>query len=305
MKIGLAYSYYNAAKETARALDFWYDHVDHIIAVDGRYKTPLSPEMKKHPMPDFSTDHTYHVLKSRYDDKLTHKKFFGTQMEKRQLTFEMADLLGCDILITWDSDDYIHPKYQNWNKFMIQLKAALKYWDDNLVFQMWAWIPSESLWPKQHNAVPSNHWMKYIRVHKNPGKQRYVLNHFTFTKKNITDEQINDWDYKHPNEPGLQALDNPYLLTPSIVLDGIRITTDRTLRTSAQLAYGDGWAWQNLHEENWRHMILPAVKRLGIKPYKENAEYYFNEQGERIVYDPDGLIKDPLIIQDGKAIKRR
>lgn len=303
MKIGLAYSYLNAEKETPRALDPWYPHVDHIIAVDGKYKTPQSPAMRAHPTPDYSTDHSYHVLRKRYGKKLTHERFFGTQMEKRQRCLDIAGELGCDFMIVWDSDDYIHPDYQDWNRFNGQLESIMKYWDDQ-VLKMWAWIPDETLWSRQHNAVPSNYWMPYARVHKNPGEMRYVINHFTFTKKDVTNEQINEWDYAHPTEPGLQALQNPHILQANMILDGIRITTDRTLRTADQLTFGDGWAWQNLHDENWVHTVLPAAHHVGLKGYKEDSEYYFNEKGERIVYEDDGkiLTKEPLVIREGKVI---
>ena len=273
MKLGLLFSYLNAEKEIPRALDAWYPHVDHIIAVDGKYKVPQSPEMKAKNYPDYSTDNSEHILKTRYPDKITHERFLGSQMEKRQRCMDIAGELGCDYAIIWDSDDFLHPDYKDWNKFMKQLEST-QYWDDQ-IFKMWAWIPSEKEWSKQHNAVPSNYWMKYNRVHKDPGNQRYVLNHFTFTTKDITDDEINKWDCDHTVAPGLAPLENPYILQSNIVLDGIRITTDRKFRSDYQLAFGDGWAWQNLNEENWRHVVIPTVKRVGYRIPYENEEYLF------------------------------
>lgn len=257
--------------------------------------------MKANPYPDYSTDNSEHLLKTRYGDKITHEKFLGSQMEKRQRCLDIAGELGCDFAIIIDSDDYLHPDYQDWNKFLKQLEAT-QYWDDQ-IFKMWAWIPDEATWSRQHNAVPTNYWMKYNRVHKNPGNQRYVLNHFTFTTKDITDKEINEWEYKNPVEPGLSPLENPLILQSNIVLDGIRITTDRRFRTADQLAFGDGWAWQNLHEENWRWTIMPAAEWIGVRiPYPDD-EYYFNEKGQRVIYLKKGkeTIMN-LVIKDGQVV---
>ena len=205
------------------------------------------------------------------------------------------------IVIVIDSDDYIHPDYQDWNKFMKQLEAT-QLWDDQM-FKMLAWIPDEKTWSRQHNAVPSNFWMKYNRVHKDPANQRYVLNHFTFASKSITDDQINEWDCEHTAPSGLAPLENPYLLQSNIVLDGIRITTDRKFRTPEQLAFGDGWAWQNMNEENWTHLIVPTAKEQDYRIPYENEEYYFDEQRQRIIYLKKGKTAvTPLIIKDGKVI---
>ena len=58
-----------------------------------------------------------------------------------------------------------------------------------------------------------------------------------------------------------------------------------------------------MHEENWRHTILPAVKHAGVRIPYEEEEYYFNEKGERIVYLPkDKQVITPLAIKDGKIV---
>ena len=41
----------NSEAELTRALDPWVDHVDYIIAVEGRYRVPYSPAMMKGPIP--------------------------------------------------------------------------------------------------------------------------------------------------------------------------------------------------------------------------------------------------------------
>jgi len=302
MKIAIGFSCYQSAEEIERSLTPWLPHISHVVAIDGRYQTPESPEMKKMNLPNYSTDETEEVLKKICGDKLIYEQFTASQMDKRQRYLDIAGDLHSDFLIVHDTDDFIHPDYQNWNKFNAQLEAVLKHWDDQ-IFKIWTWIPNEIIWSRQHNAVPSNYWMKYNRVHKDPGNQRYVLNHFTFTDKSITDKEINDWEFAHPVEPGLAPLENPLVLQSNIVLDGIRITTDRRLRTADQLAYGDGWAWQNMHEENWRWTIMPAAEHIGVRiPYPED-EYYFNEKGQRVIYLKKGkeTIMN-LVIKDGQVV---
>lgn len=302
-KIAIGYSCYQSVKEIDRSLRPWLPHVDYIVAIDGRYKTPESPEMKLMTLPDYSTDGTEEELKRVCggNDKLVYERFFGSQMEKRQRYLDIAGELGCEYLIVFDSDDFLHPDHQDWNKFYQQLELT-KHWNDQ-IFKMLCWIPDTKLWARQHNAVPSEYWMKYSRVHRNPGNQRYVLNHYSFTTKDITDDQINEWDCNHTAEPGFAPLENPLLLDSNIVLDGVRFTTDRKFRTADQLTFGDGWAWQNLNEENWRHVIIPTVKRQGVRIPYENEEYYFNEKAERIAYLKKGKTAiTPLVIKDGQII---
>ena len=201
--------------------------------------------MKAKNYPNYSTDDSYSVLKCRYGDKLTHDYFLGSQMEKRQRCLDIAGELGCDFAIVWDSDEYLHPDpvYQDWDKFFNQLENT-KHWDDQ-IFNMLCWIPSEEKWSRQFNAVPSHYWMKYARIHKNPGNQRYVLNHYSFTTKDITDDQINEWDFKHPTDPGLAPIQNPLVLQPNIIMDGVRFTTDRAFQIKRPTHI---WRWLGMAE---------------------------------------------------------
>jgi hypothetical protein len=280
MKIGLGYSYLNAEKETPRALDPWYDHVDHIIAIDGRYKTPLPPDLRKKYKSLYSTDNTEHILKTRYGDKLTFLKYYATQMDKRQRCLDIAGELGCDYLIVWDSDDYIHPDYQDWHKFNKQLESVLKYWDDRILY-MWAWIPDEKLWSKQHNEIPSNIWRQYSRIHKDPGTMRYAQTHWTWASKDTTDDTINKWKWTNPRLDEIK--DNPYYLQSNVTVDGIRLTTDRTLRSQSDLEFGDGWAYQQIHWEAFNYKLVPYLKSKGVKCIGMDVpmeKFYFKPAGK-------------------------
>lgn len=291
--IGLCFSYYNAEKEIVRALTPWHTHVDHIIAVDGRYKTPLTPDMRKKNLPNYSTDESEYILNLRFGRNLTHDKLFDTQIEKRQKCFDIAGELGCDVVIVWDSDDLIHPDYQYWNKFFKQIEAMVEYFPEEYTYKMWAWIPKLKDWSPQHNAVSPETWIRYDRVHRDPKNLKYVNSHYTWTTKDVTTEQINQWKWSHPEAPDT---DNPYYKQGSTILDGIRITTNRALRTKEQLLFGDGWAWQNMHWENFEYNVKPYVHHQGLKFEYEDLlkeyptlEYYFDKDGRLIpYYEKDG-----------------
>ena len=307
LKKAIGFSYLNSEHEIPRCLSPWVkgDHVDYVIGINGRYWTPMPPQMKGK-QPNYSTDNSYEVLKQVCGDKLIHENFYGNQMEKRQKYLDIAGDLKCDILIVVDSDETIHPNHQDWDRFDKQLEAVTTHWNDDM-FSMWVWIPDAKLWPKQWNAIPSNAWRKYVRIHRNPGQQRYTQNHWTFTKKDITEEQIYEWRWATPNvdnDPTLQ-IENPYLLKENITLDGIRLRTDRMLRTNDQLVFGDGWAWQNMHWENFEFNIKPYVHHKGQKFEIEQMQekdprikyyfdekgylipYYFDEKGQYVIIKPD------------------
>jgi hypothetical protein len=291
IKIGLCFSYLDAEKEIPRALDPWYPHVDHIIAVNGRYWTPQTPEMKKKHYSPFSTDNSYQILKERYDDKLTHADFYGNQLEKRQKSFDIAAELGCEIVIVVDSDDYIHPDFQDWNKFYKRLAHIYEYNPDEYTFKMYYWIPNFSDWTPQYNEVSPQSWVKYDRIHKDPGNLRYTQNHYTWCNKDVTDEQINEWRWSHEASP---EADNPLYKLGKIMIDGVRFTTNRNLRTRDHLEFGDGWTFQNMHWETFEHILKPDAHHQGLSYEFEylqtqypNLEYYFGP--------PDSEDKSPLI----------
>lgn len=290
MKIGLAVSYLNSELEIPRALDPWYPKVDHIIAVDGRYKTPLTPTMHKNRSPNYSTDNSYEVLEKRYGDKLVYDKLFDTQIAKRNKCFEIAAELGCDIVITWDTDDIIHPNpdYQDWNKFFKQITVMLEHFPEEYTFKMWAWIPSTKDWSPQHNAVPPNTWIKYDRIHKEPENLKYINSHYTWTTKDITNKEINEWKWAHPEA---SYIDNPYFKQGNTIIDGIRITTDRKFRTPDQLTYGDNWAWQNMHWEAYEYDIKPYWENKGFALVYEALKAKYPERDMRYYFSSEDNAK--------------
>lgn len=268
MKKAIGYSYFNGEKEHTRALDPWYPQVDYIIALDGRYRTPLPPWVRAKQTSNYSTDGSEHVLKTCYGDKLIHEKIYDTQIHKRQRYMDIAGELGCDYLIVWDSDDIIHPEYQDFDYFNKRLERELKpehKHDRN--YLMWAWIPDEATWSKQNNEVPSNIWNPYTRIHKNPGTMRYCQSHWTFCDKNVTDHEINLWKWKKENLMKRDWTQNPYYIKSPNTIDGVRITTDRKLRTVSDLEWGESWSFQQIHYEVFHYELEPLCRHKGITPY--------------------------------------
>lgn len=289
-KIALGFSFLNSEKEIKRSLDLWYPKVDYIIAVDGRYKYPYSPEMLKGKIPSkFSTDKSIEILEDNYEDKLILLQKYGTQMEKRQTYMDVAGNLGCDALIVFDTDEYVHPEHPectDWNRFFKQIVHISEFNGKEVpgVCNMWCWIPDEIIWPKQYNEAKTNTWRDYTRVHINPAKQRYAFNHFVFCPKDANNEDIHRWN----NNPDNAFKRNPLQLYPQGFLEGIRFTTDRLKRTEETNRFGNLWAFQTMHEENYR-VKLEEAQALGYTKmyseiYRPEGTYWFDEKGRPINY---------------------
>lgn len=310
LKLGIAFSYLNAEKEIPRSLKPWVPQVDHIIAVNGRYWTPQTPEMLKKQYSRFSTDNSYKVLKEVCGDKLSHEDFYGTQMEKRQRTFDIAGELGCDFVIVWDSDDLIYGE-PNWDRFHKQIQALAEAWPEQQLFQMEAWIPKLKLWSPQHNEVRPESWVPYTRIHKNPGDMYYCLNHWSWASKKYSREEIYKYVFDNPAINPLDAEQNKYLLKSRMTIDAVKITTDRVLRTRDQLTFGDQWAFQNMHWENFHYLVEAHAHHYGGKfvfeKLKEqkypNLEYFFDPRAELIPYHIDSNHKIVLHPNASRNIK--
>jgi len=278
--IAIAFCFRNSEHEIPRALKPWIPHVDHVIAVDGLFKLPYSPKMIENAAKDkaartiYSTDKSKEVLEYICGDKLFYDTIYATQTEKRQRAFDIAGKLGVDILIIWDSDDYIHPDYQDFDKFYRKLALVTEYNTDEDLFWMNAWIPDKLKWSRQHNNVPENTWRRYTRIHYKPKNQKYVFNHFSFTDRDTRPEDITKYYLINGTD-----IENPYLKYPHIMIDGVRLTTDRDFRTESQNEYGDSWAFQWMEEEKYRQYLL-EMKVNGhadrVKDFKLGT-YYYNQ----------------------------
>jgi hypothetical protein len=302
----IAFSYIDAEKEIPRALDPWYPHVDKIIAIDGLYKTPLSPAMKRKNLPHYSQDNSDHILKTRYPDKIISEKLYGTQMEKRQKCFDIAAEEDIDIVIVWDSDEYIHPEYQDWNMFHKQIAHCLQHHPNEIILRMYCYIPDEQTWGRQHNDYNGreNFWRTYDRIHIAPGTQRYALSHYTWAPADTPDEKIQKWLFDLSNKWSVFP-ECPYFLWPKgIICDGIRIGMDRKLRTAAQLEHGNDWAWQEIHDEVFRYIMQPFWHSKGQKLIGDLGEYYYDDQGIQRLHNAADAEKAGIVVHDPNAAVR-
>lgn len=284
LKVAVGFSYLNAKQEIPPSLDPWYTRpeIQHIIAVNGRYRTPLPPSIRAKHQSHFSTDGSEHLLKTRYADKIIHENMYATQMEKRQRIFEIAGELNVDYLIVIDSDEYIHPDYQDFDLFFKQLEAVDKYWPNERIMQMQMFIPDETIWPRQLNVVLTNAWRPYYRIHKNPSSMRYVFTHYTWADKNITDQQINEWTWNPANANFMDIFENPNYIHARITMDGIRLTTSRKNRAQTEMDFGESWTFQEINWENFKRMEARA-KTLNFHPMGEDVpmeRLYFRNAGE-------------------------
>lgn len=299
MKTALGFSCNNNTEaEITRSLDPWVDHVDLIIAIEGRYRIPYSPAMMKGPIPaKFGTD-TEDILRKHYGDKILYHEYYGEQKNKRQKYLDMATGVLCDVVIVWDTDDIIIDRVQdaynpNWDRFYKLIGLAHEFAEGQAgLLDMWAWIPNEELWPRQFNKIKANTWHRYHRIHLNPGKQKYILNHYTMAaNQDVTEEQVLEFSTKDENKTER----NPYLLYPQGVAEGIRFTTDRKLRTEQANTSGDSWAWQLMQEETYRAYLVEIKIRgeAGEKTYKEQYRepftYWFDHNGRPVMYTKEEL----------------
>lgn len=284
LKIAVGFSYLNAYNEIPPSLDPWYERpeISHIIAIDGRYRTPLPPWIRKQNLPNASTDGSEHLLKTRYPDKIVHARMYATQMQKRQQIFEIAGTLDVDYLIVIDTDEYIHPDYQDWDLFFKQLEAVDKYWPNERIMQLHVYIPNETLWPRQLNVVLGDTFRTYYRVHRKPSSMRYVFTHYTWADKNTTDQQINEWTWNPAHSNFIDIKENPHYIHSNVTLDGIRLTTNRQYRPQSELDFGESWTFQEINWENFKRMEARA-KVLGFHPMGEDLpmeRLYFRNAGE-------------------------
>lgn len=241
-KVAIGLIGYESKREIARCLDGWVGHIDTMILGDGKFDFYDAPN-------DYSEDGWLEFAEKRYGDKceVVTYKYAGKQSEKRQKYLDIAGELKCDFLITVDTEEYIHPDYQDWDSFYRRLYHFSEATEDRLFYQ-WIWIPSQKLWPRQGNNFPSNTWRRSMKIHKDPGTMRYCMgNHFAWCAKNVSDNKLIKWQLNNPERNKIQG--NPYLYQAQTVIDGVRVTMDRTLRTKEQNKKSTHWGFQNMHEE--------------------------------------------------------
>ena len=225
-RVALAVAYFNNVKELPRLLDPVKEHVDLIIGIDGKY-------------PGFewdgnlSNDGSTELLISKYNAVVEINKSPVEQIDKRNQYLEIADKAGMDWVLVLDTDDYLHKKWQDWNRFYKELEALPK---EQKLANIYSWISPK--WRKNWNLVEDNTWKLYTRLLR-PAEVRYDITHWTYIAK----EKATIFEMAETT------------------IDGIRITSDSTLRTKKYMDAGFEWAKKQMVEENDR-FEEPRAKRL-------------------------------------------
>lgn len=227
MKVGLVISFFDSEKELPRCLESGdlYKHVDEIIGLDGRYSF-------------FETDHDYSNDKSKaIVESYPHSRviqYSGAQDKKRQIGLDVAGELGCDFMIAIDSDEYIHPHWQNWDKFYKNLEYYSNKYPNEPVFTMKMFM--DKSYSKAGNIVRRNRFHQWIRIFKNPGNIKHCIgHHYIYCYKNADETNPFNW-----------------FRSPLHLIDGVRMATDSTLRSPEFLKIRDKWAYDNHIDENKR-----------------------------------------------------
>lgn len=256
MKKAAGVSFFDAVAEIPRLLDPIYKQFDYIIGVDGRYSNFAADH-------DFSQDGSYEVFQS-YPNAVM-DKCCAFQPYKRQRYLDIAGKLGCDYLVVLDTDEYVHPDYQDWSLFWKNLEKASQR--GHKLFKVKMWIPPE--WKKAHNIARTNTWKPYIRIHKDPGSMRYCTDyHYYWCDKDTTDEQVLKGGLVY------QAFKNS--------IDGVRFTLDSLLRSPERLKANDEWAFRNIHDERRREYYQRCDWQYDMnhEPLNENELWNYDKKGK-------------------------
>lgn len=249
--VGIGYE--TAHEEIFRACDGWVDHVDGMVWGDGRFD--FFPAKN-----DYSENGWLDAAEKRYKDHCDFigYQYSGRQVDKRQMYLDLAGKAGADIAIAVDTDEYVDPKHNDFDKFYQNLLMLTTMTKDR-VFSQYVYIPSKRKWPRQGNEFPGG-WRPSVKIHYKPGTMRFCVDrHYIWCSKKTTDEQLYKWQMKHPDR------ENPLEFASHYIVDGVRIQMDRTLRSKEFNKKQNEWAFINSHAENSRQFYAISQVR-GFKP---------------------------------------
>ena len=249
--VGIGYE--TAHEEIFRACDGWVDHVDGMVWGDGRFD--FFPAKN-----DYSENGWLDAAERRYKDKCDFigYQYSGRQVDKRQMYLDLAGKAGADIAIAVDTDEYVDPKRNDFDKFYQNLLFLTTTTKDRM-FSQWVYIPSKRKWARQGNEFPGG-WRPSVKIHYKPGTMRFCVDrHYIWCSKKTTDEQLYKWQMKHPDQENRLEFRSQY------IVDGVRIQMDRTLRSKEFNKKQEEWAFINSHAENSRQFYAISQVR-GFKP---------------------------------------
>lgn len=149
MKITAGLIHYNDLQSMKRTIESIYDHVDSIIAVDGKFSLRDGE--------DYSTDGSNEYLKSL--DKVIMKKYIGYEHDKRNIYMEEATKIKADAVLIIDTDEYIEG---DWNKFRESLKTKLGSPHNFLNIQFYYTLKDATPYPR---ICIRPHEVRYWKTH--------------------------------------------------------------------------------------------------------------------------------------------
>jgi len=234
LDVGIPYfiTSFNQIGELRRAIYSVYNHVNKIWLIDGRFTE--FPNKLDYSIP--LCDKVLDMILDR-EHKIQRLKIQDTQLVKRQAYLDQSN---ADYLLVMDSEDFIHPEHQNWNKFYGELQEV--YDEPELLYYLWFWVSPK--WKASANPVCMETWQKYIRIHKHPNKQKYHMNHYT-------------WRMKDDNSVNLNSL------LAKKTLGGIKLTCDSQYRSKEFLEQKSIWEQEDFKKEQARAWIaLNKIEEL-------------------------------------------
>ncbi len=252
-KLAVCISYFNNVKEIPRLLDPIVEHVDLIIAIDGKYPKFDWPT-------NLSTDGSTELLIEKYNAVVQVNKSPIEQIDKRNQYLEIAENANMDFVLVLDTDDYLHPDYQDWDLFYQQL-ADLP--DSETLGNVWVWM--SPLHVANWNMVTDNTWSQYTRIIR-PSKIRYDVTHWTYCLKG----------------------DNTSFEVANQTLEGLRFDSDSRLRSKKYSKAGYKWAEEQMNEENARFQT-PANKRKRFNFWTRQLHKALSVPGTKITYNSSNL----------------
>lgn len=196
-----------------------------IIAVNGPYD---DFEIN----PNFGNDGSKEFLLSYKGTEVI--DYAALQPKKRQKYLDRAGELGYKYLIIMDSDEYVHPAYDDWDLFYSNLQKTAEANPNDQLFFMDMYMPKG--WDNAHNNIPLGRFQKWGRVVKDPGSLKYAFwCHYRLLRKEFTEHDV--------------IAKKTDVIKAHHIIDGIRFATDSLLRSKEFLKVRHDWAYNQMQRE--------------------------------------------------------
>lgn len=182
LKIGVGLSFYNDFESLRRMLQSLQSYpIDHLIAVDGRYKGHQGKEA-------LSNDETLDLFDTIQTPHIIYQAPNYTQIAKRNMYFELSQDHDLDVLIVMDSDDFIVHDKTNWPLFVEDLESRIHTNEDDPKKSQSYCIPVRGYHiqgDRNSDQVDSDTSpvTNILRVFYKPHELEYYDNHYTIRNK--------------------------------------------------------------------------------------------------------------------------